>query len=75
MHESKNMQEDMRAVKAENKELRDRFEEAQRQVQLYDPPQDPPQASTRRDDSDDLGIVGLVKITGAKNIFKKCSVM
>ena len=67
----KSMQEDMREIKAENKELRDRFMEAQRQVQLYDPPQ----ASTRRDDSDDLGIVGLVKITGAKNIFKNCSVM
>ena len=70
----KSMQEDMRAIKAENKELRDRFMESQKQVQS--------QASTKGDDSDtDLvgavikGVVTTGVATGIKYVASKCSVM
>ena len=66
----KSMQEDMRAIKAENKELRDRFMESQKQVQS--------QQNTKGNDSgtDLVGaaITGVVT-TGVKYIASKCSVM
>ena len=62
------MREDMRAIKAENKELRDRFMESQKQVQS--------QPSTKSGDNDLVGaaITGVVT-TGVKYIASKCSVM
>ena len=67
----KSMQEDVRAIKAENKELRDRFMEGQKQVQC------PPQASTKRDDdsNDDLKVIAKGVFTGAKYVANNCSVM
>ena len=66
----KSMQEDMRTIKAENKELRDKFMEAQKQVQ---------HTSTKDDDDsdDEHELVAVVKgvAAGTKYITKKCSVM
>ena len=62
----KSMQEDMHAIKAENKEFRERFMEVQKQVQSYDPPQAK---------CDDLGVVVKVKVTGIKVIVQNCSIM
>ena len=66
----KDMKEDMRAIKAENKELRDRIMEREKQVGQHQS-----QAPTQDDDNEvvDLLVEGAVK--GAVVLAKKCSVM
>ena len=62
----KSMQEDMRAMKAENKELRDKYMEAQQQ-----------HSNMKHDDSDEEDLHKVAKGigAGAKYVAKNCSVM
>ena len=66
------MREDILAIKAENKELRDRFMESQKQLVQS-------QRSTKDDSDDDLMetamAVGTGVATGVKYIVSKCSIM
>ena len=67
----KDMKEDMRAIKAENKELRDRIMERDKPVGQH-------QCQTPTQDDDDNEVVDLLvegAVKGAVAIAKKCSVM
>ena len=67
----RSMQEDMRMIKAENKELRDRITETEKQAAQQQ--SQPPKKADGDNEIVDLLVEGAVK--GAATVVKKCSVM